>query len=321
MINVVHITENPIAGAPMNLSLALNKYQGGKIHSRHIAASDRNEGRVYKSDLLTGVHSYDIIRKVMENADILHFHNFYKSQELFRRYRDLWDIAERKRRVWQVHSQRSISWMPITEGLDDVRAKHLVIGQYHPREWPECTVVPNIIDIEDGVLRPVERLWAEGPLRVAFSPSRIGLMGWDNKGYKETVPVLQQLVNEGIITADVIYNEPHEACLRRRGLCHIAIDEIVTGSYHLCSLEALSQGCATVAGLDEVQVKTIMDLTGAKYVPWLVVDQKGFAKDFRHLAQDRSLMKDYADLGRTWMEKYWHPKDMTQRFVEIYEGM
>ena len=54
----------------MNLSCALNKWQGDKVASRHIAASDRNEDRVYKSDLLTGVNSYDEIKQVMEKADI-----------------------------------------------------------------------------------------------------------------------------------------------------------------------------------------------------------------------------------------------------------
>ena len=321
MLNVVHITENPIAGAPMNLSRALNKYQGDKVTSRHIAASDRNESRVYSSDLVLGRNPYEELKAVMAAADVFHFHNFYRSQELFRRHPDLWTLCLQKSRVWQVHSQRSISWMPITEGLEDPKAKHLVIGQYHPREWPECTVVPNVIDIFDPALKPTSRVWDKGPLRVAFSPSRIGLLGWDNKGYEVTLPILQDLVNDGVIQADVIYNEPHATCLERRSRCHIAIDEIVTGSYHLCSLESLSQGCATVAGLDQTQIQTIKELTGADYVPWLVMGQKSFAADFRALAQDRYLMMDFARGGRVWMEKFWHPKDMTGRFVEIYEGL
>jgi hypothetical protein len=320
VINVVHITENPIAGAPMNLSLALNRYQGEKVSSRHIAASDRNDTRVYKSDLLLGVHSYDEIRTVMEAADIFHFHNFYKSQELFRKYPGLWQTVMARPRVWQVHSQRDIRWMPIEEGLNDHKAKHLVIGQYHPREWPECTVVPNVIDIYDADLLPEARSW-EGPLKVAYSPSRIGLTGWDNKGYEVTLPVLQRLVDDGVVGADLIFGERHDACLRRRGLCHIAIDEIVTGSYHLVSLEALSQGCVTIAGLDETQVKTLKDLTGAESLPWIFGYPETLEVALRDIAARPEDAKIWADHGRVWMEKYWHPKDMTQRFVDIYEGM
>jgi len=322
MINVVHITENPIAGSPMNLSLALNKYQGDKVHSRHIAASDRNENRIYKSDLVLGCGQNGEIQNVMAQADIFHFHNFYKSQELFRTYPWLWDTYVAKRpRVWQVHSQRSIKWMPIEEGLQDKAAKHLVIGQYHPREWPECTVVPNVIDIFDPLLLPQNRVW-DKPIRVAYSPSRIRLLGWDNKGYDETVPVLQKLVNEGVIRADVIHDVPHAECLRRRGLCHIAIDEIVTGSYHLCSLEALSQGCVTIAGLDEIQVKTIEDLTGASYHPWIVTRPRTLKDNVKEVSEQLMVnSEDWGVMSRVWMEKYWHPKDMTQRFLDIYERM
>jgi hypothetical protein len=304
----------------MNLALALSKYQGDKVRCRHIAASDRNEARVYKSDLLIGVHSYDEIRKIMEDADIFHFHNFYSNQELFRKYPDLWQICLRKPRVWQVHSPRSTAWMDIEEGLRDKAAKHLVIGQYHPREWPECTIVPNVIDIEEPLLRPQERLWS-GPLRIAYSPSRIGLLGWDDKGFKETLPVLQTLVDAKLITAVVIQDRPHAECLRLRGECNISIDEIITGSYHLVSLESLSQGCFTFAGLDEIQIKTIKDLTGAGFHPWALARPETLKRRLMGCVYDPGGVKMLAEASRSWMEKYWHPKDMTQRFVNIYEGM
>jgi hypothetical protein len=320
MMRVCHITENPIAGAPMNLATCLNKYQPMKVQCRHIAASDRNEARVYKSDLLTGVHTYDEIRKVLAEADILHFHNFYSKQELFRKYPDLWALCAKKPRCWQVHSQRSIKWMDIEEGLRDKRAKHLVIGQYHPREWPECTVVPNVIDIDDPLLRPQERLWTN-PLRVAFSPSRIGLVGWDDKGYEPTKQTLQQLVNKWLITAEIIHNVPHEECLKRRGMANVVVDEIKTGSYHLVSLESLSQGCLVFAGLDEIQEKTLKDLTGAKWLPWARATANTLHQRLMVCIQDPSGVRLLANESRRWMQQWWHPKDMCQRFLDIYERM
>lgn len=319
MIKVLHITENPIAGAPMNLNLALNKYQGDKVTSRHLAASDRNENRVFKSDMLTGVNTYDEIRNTILWADILHFHNFYSNQDLFRRYPDLWPLALTKPRVWQAHSPRSTTWVDLEEALRDSHARHLVIGQYHPRQWPECEVVPNVIDIFEPLLSPRERNWS-GPLRVAFSPSRIRLTGWDNKGYDETFPVLQRLVNRRLITAEIIYDKPHNECLAMRQKANIAIDEVVTGSYHLCSLEALSQGCATFAGLDEIQIKTLKDLTGADWLPWIVADPNSLLKKLYICTLDPNGTELWAKRSRDWMETYWHPKDMTNRFVEIYKG-
>jgi len=320
MIKVIHITENPIAGAPMNLNLALNKFQAGKVQSRHIAASDRNENRVFKSDMLTTKNTYEEIRDTLRWADIWHFHNFYSRQDLFKRYPDLWEIGKAKARVWQVHSQRSTTWMDIEEGLKDAKAKHLVIGQYHPRQWPECTVVPNVIDITLPELTPIERDWTI-PLRVIFSPSRIRLPGWDDKGYDETVPVLQEFVNKKFITAEVIFDKPHAECLEHRGRGHIAIDEIITGSYHLCSLEALSQGLLTIAGLDELQVKTLKDLTGADVLPWRIADKYGLRRLLISCIHDPYGVKLVADGSRKWMEKYWHPTITTQKFLDIYQTL
>lgn len=319
MIHVLHITENPIAGAPMNLSRALNKYQSDKVKSRHIAASDRNENRVFDSDLLLDVHSADEIEQAVLQADVVHFHNFYSKQYLFRKYPYLWPEVKKKPRVWQAHSQRSIEWMDITEGLRDQRAKHLVIGQYHPREWPECEVVPNIVDIWDEKLMPTKR--DNDLMRVAFSPSRIGLKGWDNKGYEVTKPVLQRLVDEGLIEAEIIYDYPYEKCLKHRRVADVVIDECVTGSYHLTSLEALSQGQCTVAGLDNIQLETLATLTGTKSHPWFVARADTLYDRLKMLAEHTPTVKMYGLQARAWMEKYWNPKDLTARFVKIYEEM
>lgn len=321
MIRVVHITENPIAGAPMNLSAALNKWQGDKVQSRHIASSDRNENRVFKYDLLTNVHSYEEISKVMRDADILHFHNFYSKCELFRRWPELWKTALRKKRCWQVHSPRDTGWMDLEEGLRDVDATHLVIGQYHPRQWPEIKhIVPNVIDITEPELMPIKRDWS-APMRVAYSPSRIGLKGWDDKGHQVVSPILQKLVNEGLITAEIIFDKSHAECLAHRAKAHISIDEVMTGSYHLVSLESMAQGLCTIAGLDTVQIATLKDLTGGDSLPWFLAKPRDLEEKLRMLAGSSAVVERYAHDSRKWMERYWHPKTTTARFVEIYERM
>lgn len=322
MLRVVHITENPIAGAPINLSKALNKYQGDKILSRHIAQSDRNEARVFDRDLLVDTTPYEQIRSLLEGADVIHLHNFYRNQHLFRKHPDLWDIVLRKKRVWQAHTQRDISWMSMEDGLRDKGARHLVIAQYHPRMYPECAVVPNVIDILDPEFMPAARPHVKVP-RVVYSPSRIRFKGWDNKGYDETVPVLQKLVDERLITAEVIHNRPFRECLARRRSANISIDEIVTGSYHLVSLESLSAGLATIAGLDDKQVAVLCSLTGstAADLPWVIARPESLEGRLRELAADAGLLDRTARGSRAWMEKYWHPRDMTQKFVDIYNGL
>ena len=320
MINVVHITENPIAGAPINLSRALNTWQRDRVRSTHIAQSDRNENRIFNSDVIIDHHPYEEIRKVLMYADVIHLHNFWKNQYLFRKYPDLWSIVMEKPRVWQAHTQRDISWMSMEDGLNDKGAKHLVIAQYHPRMYPECTVVPNIIDIFEPWYTPDWSVKNEKP-RIIYSPSRIRFKGWDNKGYDETVPVLQRLVDCGRAAAEVVYNKPHTDCLERRRRADISIDEVVTGSYHLVSLESLSAGLVTVAGLDQTQIDTLKQVTGSDRIPWLRAGPETLEKVLTEAVSDRLALDSRRRESRAWMEKYWHPQVMTDKFVEIYESL
>jgi len=239
---------------------------------------------------------------------------------LFRKYPDLWEVAMSKKRVWQVHSPRNTKWVDLTAGLKDKQAKHLVIGQYHPRQWPECKIVPNVIDIWDEKLMPHWGIRNEIP-RVVYSPSRIGLSGWDDKGYKETQPILQKLVDVGMITAEIIYNTPYAECLAKRKKADIAIDELVTGSYHLCSLESLSAGLVTFAGLDDIQINTLKDLTGAEELPWVVARPETLVREFTKLLVAGGPLGAARRKARAWMEKYWEPEVTTEKFLRIYESL
>lgn len=323
MINVVMITENPIAGAPLNLCRALNKYQGDKVKARCIAQSDRNENRIFGADIIIDNTPYEELKQVLEQADVIHFHNFYRNQHLFRKYTDLWQIVMKKKRVWQVHSPRETRWVNLEEALTDHHMKKLVIGQYHPRQWPECTVVPNIIDIWDDRLTPH---WTMNEkLRVAYSPSRIGFKGWDNKSYETVAPVLQQLVDEGYITAEIIHNVPYDECLARRSKADVVIDEISTGSFHLVSLESLSAGLVTIAGLDRIQIDTLLKLTGSSEaeLPWVIARDNEFSlkRNLVQMADNYSDVVGHKYKSRNWMERYWEPADLTQQFVDIYNTL
>lgn len=320
MMNVVHITENPIAGAPLNLSRCLNKYQSHKVKSRCIAQSDRNENRVFGADLIIDSTPYPVLKAVLEQADIIHFHNFYQNQHLFRKHPEFWKIVMQKQRVWQVHSPRETAWIRLEDALEDKHMEKLVIGQYHPRQWPECKIVPNVIDIWDERLMPDWSVINEIP-RVVYSPSRIGFKGWDNKGFEETVPVLQKFVDDRLITAEVIYDRPYEECLEKRKKADISIDETVTGSYHLCSLESLAAGLITIAGLDEMQISTLKDLTDSSDLPWSVATPKTLESVILgHLIAGKPIRATRKE-SRAWMEKYWDPKIMTRKFTDIYEAL
>jgi hypothetical protein len=317
-MNIVHITENPIAGSPSNLNSAINKYTNHK--SRLIAAHASNENRTFKSDLIIDNTDYDIIYNIIQNADIVHLHNFYKKQHLFRKYPELWPIVEKKTRVWQAHTQRNCHWVDFEEPLADKTMKHLVIAQYHTRQYPECTIVPNIIDIWDKKYMPLAGNHNTIP-HVVYSPSNQNLSGWDDKGYSETRPVLMKLAVGGNMSHDIIINVPHEECMFRKSLGDIGIDEVKTGSYHLCSLENLSLGLATIAHIDRLTSAAISSITGTTEIPWISTPHHGLETAIFNLISNKDRLEKKKNESRLWMEKYWAPEVLVKKFTDIYESL
>jgi hypothetical protein len=316
-MQIVHITENPIAGAPWNLNNAINTYT--EHSSRLIAAQASNQNRTFPHDIIIDDSSYDIIYNIIQNADVIHLHNFYDNQHLFRKYPALWPLVMSKPRVWQAHTQRDCKWVSFEDALADKSMKHLVIAQYHPRQYPECTIVPNIIDIWDKKYMPTKN---ENLIpHVVFSPSNQNLNGWDDKGYMDTRPVLVKLAVGGRMSHDIIIDVPHEECMFRKSMGDIGIDEVKTGSYHLCSLENLSLGLATIAHLDDLTKSALQSVTGSTELPWVSTQLNGLESAILSLISDKDFLVQKKTESRAWMEKYWSPKVLVKQFIDIYKGL
>ena len=100
----------------------------------------------------------------------------------------------------------------------------------------------------------------------------------------------------------------------------IGIDEIVTGSYHMSSLEYLGLGVACFANLDEQTEKVVKDLTGATELPWIKANKITFEETLRKLVVEKS----WPELGmrsRGWMETYWNPKALVSHYNEVYSDL
>ena len=103
-----------------------------------------------------------------------------------------------------------------------------------------------------------------------FAPSRKdptwtiekGQTRWDTKGYDETLKLLSYVTRKcPKIEPRIRYSVPHDECLTEKRRSDIAIDELVTGSFHISSLESLSQGIPTLAYLDQRSIYNLANLT------------------------------------------------------------
>jgi hypothetical protein len=290
------------------------------LDARLICGSDTFGGRpkLPWQDLLVGPSTKDEIFDLLTSADVVHLHNRWTKQRVFRYWSEALELVKAKPKVLQFHSPRE-SLTYDTPDSFSLKCPKLVVAQYQVRQYPEATPVPNVVPIDDDWHTPSGRahyLPSDGRLRVAFSPSSTLARGWDNKGYSETRAVLRGLQPK--IEHRIFCGIELPTLLVARKPYDICIDEVMTGSYHLVSLEALSQGQVTIANLDPKTVDALELVTGTRNHPWVCANSKNLAKILRELDYDRERLLRIRKESRAYMEKYWDPFVVTQKYQAVY---
>ena len=305
------MSDTTLSGSPVRIAGLMNAHSNHPSH--HIVWHRKIFNRVFPVDMVGAEMSRDELHYwVHEWADVLHFHNRWKRQEIFK----VIPMPKKKKGVIQIHSPRE------EEGHQEEVDSGLplaIIGQYHVRQWPELKfIVPNVVDI--NAVKPVFKPERPVPL-VCYAPSSPNGKGWNNKSYNTVHPVLKRLqVDDGKIYYNRVVNKPFDECMLQKQIADIGIDEISTGSYHLASLEYLAMGVCTIGKIDALTERVIKDLTGCKTLPWLQSSEETFKADMLELIRTREYKK-IGDFGRAWMEKNWSPRFLSKKYSDMYEAL
>lgn len=313
MANILHLSDTTLSGSPYRIAALHAKYSK-KHESRHLVWHKVFAGRTFSTDMVAPEMSRDeLMYWVHEWADILHFHNRWKRQELFK----VIPYPKNKLGVIQIHSPRE------EEGhLEEIDSglPLAIIAQYHVRQWKEHSfVVPNVVDINEQYHKPTWRPERAIP-KIAYSPSMPSGIGWNRKSYPVVNPTLTKMNSLGLIDYCRITDMTHLECMISKQNADIGIDEVSTGSYHMSSLEFLSQGVCCIAGVDKHCAKVLMDLTGADHLPWFHATESNFKERLRQLIDSN----EYSAIGyngRKWMEKYWSPKVLLGHYDKMYQSL
>ena len=333
-MNVLHLCDTPLSGAPYNLCRTLDKHPD--INARlinHRDAYSPQSQMVYPSDicLSRGKNNKEIrahLREVSEEVneafkfcDVIHCHNFLDTQKVFRFFPHAKEYLKTKPVVLQYHSFRG-SIVGVENTLKDPRVnKHLTLAQYQARFFETCTIVPNALDPRDftGMSQDSEKMV------IGYAPSNINLTGWNNKGYNETVSVLKRLEKKHpkLIEVHIITNTPHLECMDIKSRCHVFIDEVMTGSYHMNSLEALAKGCVVINNIDLDCIKAMQSFTGDVEHPFV----KSNIQDLSNVLE--SLLREFNDNPSAFEERmkkslnfikaHWSPEKIQEKFLPIYQ--
>jgi hypothetical protein len=309
-MKVVHISDNLMSGAPYRLA-QIQAAAGieARVINRLPYTGQGSRRREYPHDLLNDAPE-SVLRPVFEAAEIVHYHQRWKDGLLFEAHPWARDVLFKKPSLIQFHVPRDDRMEPV---LRDSSVIKLVVAQYHVRLYPECIPVPNALPIDDELHRPA---WVSNdPPIVAFTPPDCDSRGWWDKGCEATRAVLENGGFRHVVVTDRSWRDAMEA----RRQCDIAIDEVMTGSYHMCSLEALSQGLATVAAIDAQTIDALELVTGTRRHPWIVARIDTLRARLAEVVADPAYLREIRAASRTYMVAYWSPSVLAAKFRTVYD--
>jgi len=325
-MQILHFALTPLVGAPMRICRALALHEGV---SARFAVLDTSAGAydrmVFDTDL-QWARDRDEIIELARTADVIHLHNFLdldSTQFAPIDIKKLWQEGRPMVRHFHSTPENVAALMHITsQNVINCPIPKLVIPQYPARFFPAAKIVPNII-LDDELTRTGP---CAGTLRIAYAPTRFNsgrASRWDTKGYRETTKLLNSVVRKAAarnieLQVDIIEQVSHAECLQRKSSCHIVIDDLVTGSYHLNTLESLASGSVCLTHMDRATQQAVFDLTGRSDFPAVSVGLEDAEAVLLDLAGNRPLIDAMGDHARAWMRQHWAPKDMARHFLDAY---
>jgi len=301
------------AGVGIIHARMMNKYTN--IEVRHIVAGSTCLNHAL--DLVLGEHD-DKIRKVLADADILHFNTFwYDDIQLPIKFP--WkDYVTGKKLIFHMHGGAVCFDYKKLEEISKI-AMMVTCSPLIPKFMPFATWVPNILPIDEQQCLPKTRV-SQVPMKFLL------LVNHDhNKGRAEIEWLFHKL------TAIYGYNIPFESwlhkysyaeCLEKRKNFDIVIDNITQGFIGMVGWESMSQEQVCIARLSPTVLKNYTEL-GMGVAPPIVnvsgIDE--LAKNILELVTNKEKVQEIQKNGRIWMEKYYSPKRLCQLWEERYLGM
>jgi hypothetical protein len=250
-IKIVHFSISPIAGAPLRLSRLLN--HSSEIESRYIALK---QDPIFGDDIVwTGT---DEQKELVFSADIIHLHNYLhlnSSQFEGISFKSL--KKNGKKILRQFHSSPQLICKFSNESLEELfeyenENPTCVISQFQERFFTKSYIVPNPVS--------EHKVTPEGNGFIAHSPSNLfpyNFDRWNTKSAVETQYLAKRFLDRKV---ELMHNMSHKDVIREKSLCSFAIDDLLTGSIHLSSLESMSMGLKTFCYLDSRQVEILESL-------------------------------------------------------------
>lgn len=304
-LHILQFSRTPVAGVPIVLRDCFNKYTAHQCKALMAGAGYRDGRRWGPPDAL--LRDARAAIQLIEWADVVMIHNGHVPKNLERHLRG-------KRAICYYHSEPH----RVNRDLERRGIPAYVIAQGHALLYKR-PVLPNVVDIDDELLKPDEN--RSQPWRIGYAPSnrhsyetecaRKNL--YSSKGFPEVQRPLRELQDMGV-KVHTFEGVPYERCLQTRKQLHFMLDEVVTGSYHRCTLEACAQGQVAINAVSPEVEALVLEFSGGEKPPWLRATPESLVPEVTQLIADPQRLAERMAASRAWMENHWHPRRLLNHF-------
>lgn len=325
---VLHISKTSLAGAPIRIVNALNKYTDYAARLVNFMPSELKDGtEVFEEDLnWQNAQDKNEIRNLIKQADIIHFHHFM-DLEFFNPFliNFLKETKPGCKFLRHFHTDKQYiakNDLDFNKFFPKDATPRVVIPHYPERTFMDSVIVPNIIPIYEEYCMP-KKVENKKPV-VAYSASNktsYKKERWATKGYPEVSAKLKDLSEKLGFELVEIVDMNFKQAMEVKQNADIVIGDIVTGSYHLTELEALSLGKPCLSYLDGRSVMTFMNTFKSADIPFVNVNIDNMEQALEALINNKDLRENLGKFSREWIEKYYSDEILVKSFMDVYEKL
>ncbi|WP_051294935.1 glycosyltransferase [Maridesulfovibrio bastinii] len=324
-MKIVHFSTTPLAGMPLRLVQALQKYTEHEVHLIDLK-DDYNRGNYYFGYDISFNKQQDEAIELAYSADIIHLHNYLDFDSKFFAPINFRELHKKGTFfVRQFHSTPALIAKQLKISVKELLAQNipsLVIAQYPERYFPQAMVVPNFVPQDEELYLPVE----ENELKWDIFYSSTQNCGafdarWDTKGMPETKAMLERLEQKTACRIKTASFSPFTEVMTYKRQSAIVLDDMATGSYHLTGLEGLAMAKPVLSYMDSRAKMLMRYFSGSDHEPHINTRFEEAEAVLAYLMNHKELMRDIGEHSRNWLKKYWSDKKMVGFYEDVYQKL
>ena len=327
-MKILYMAKTPLAGVCEKMARTVNEYLRPE-HEARVCSAGPGRHAWYVREPKKLVPRFSIkdeahVKACVEWADVIHCMANVGVRSPWFAKMDRARLLKNKTWVYQWHGAQIWPFERVWQPEDYPSVKFIHIGQGWLQTQPKffgpfirdqgLRVVPNIITGDDLAHRPMP--WGVRLNRAAYSPSQQNESAVNRKGVNITLTALRGT------RYDLISKVDFERCLLRKQKCKLGIDEVVTPMYHLSGLEFLAQGTPCICSATPETEANLTVATGCDRFPFIKATPDTLAsviKEYWLLSDEEQQAAGAA--AREWFDKFYHPKILINRYIEVYGGV